>query len=82
MTLMFIALTLTLLLVLTVLRHILEPACPSCTAKSWTDDPKFLCCAECGWSNAVTVPGAHSELASAQLAPAQYSSSQYEICFH
>lgn len=81
MTIMFIALTLTLLLVLTLLRHVLEPACPSCEAKHWTSDPTFLCCAECGWSNAATVP-AQAELASAQFAGSQYASSQYEICFH
>lgn len=79
MTLMFIALTLTLLLVLTVLRHILEPACPSCTAKSWTSDPKHLCCAECGWSNVATLP---APVAQTELAAAQYAGSQYEICFH
>ena len=77
MTLLFIALTLTLLLVLTVLRHLLEPACPSCTAKSWTSDPRHLHCAQCGWSNVAAVPAAQPELAAAQ-----YAGSQYEIGFH
>lgn len=80
MTLMFIALTLTLLLVLTLLRHVLEPTCPSCAAKSWTSDPKLLHCAECGWSNAAPVPAA--DFANAQLASLPYASSQYEIGFH
>lgn len=80
---MFIALALTLLLVLSVLRHILEPSCPSCTAKRWSSQPGILSCTECGWSSVVTpqaIPGA--ELSSTPVAGAQYAGSQYEICFH
>lgn len=74
---MLIALALTLLLVLSVLRHIAEPACPCCTSKRWSSDPGVLRCTACGWSNAAApnaAPGA--ELARTPAGP------QYEIRFN
>ena len=52
---MIVALLLTLLMGLSFLRRVVEPACPSCAAKSWTPVPNALHCAECGWSNVATV---------------------------
>jgi hypothetical protein len=48
---MILALALTLLLVLTVTRRALEPACPGCSAKAWTEHSTALECQQCGWSN-------------------------------
>lgn len=48
---MIVAILLSLLLGLSFLRRVVEPACPSCAAKSWTPNPSALHCAECGWSN-------------------------------
>lgn len=47
---MIIALALTLLLALTVLRHVMEPACPGCAAKCWKTGADTLSCTRCGWS--------------------------------
>jgi hypothetical protein len=74
---MLIALALTLLLFLSVLRYIAEPACPCCSSKRWSSDPGALRCTACGWSNVAaphTAPG--TELTVAPAAP------QYEIRFH
>ena len=49
---MIIALFLTLLLVLTVLRHLVEPACPGCAAKRWRVEGDALSCMSCGWDTA------------------------------
>jgi hypothetical protein len=70
---MLIALALTLLLVLTVLRRLLEPACPACSRKDWSSHPTQLHCQHCGWSNVVTVPVA---------APVVEAPRQYELGFH
>src|SRR5690606_36826108 len=48
---MLIALAITLLLFLGLLRHLLEPACPGCAAKRWARGSTTLHCAECGWTN-------------------------------
>lgn len=57
---MLIAILLTLLLSLSVLRHILEPACPACAGKEWRDDSAALACRGCGWSNAAAVKAPES----------------------
>jgi hypothetical protein len=56
MYIVFLALTLTLMAALSVARRLVEPACPSCTAKSWNDQPAVLQCTRCGWSNVALVP--------------------------
>lgn len=62
-----ILLTLTLLAVLTVARRIAEPPCPSCEAKSWNDQPAYLQCTRCGWTNVALVPvHAHTDLRAAR----------------
>jgi len=69
---MLIALALTLLIVLSVLRRILEPACPGCSAKSWSDHPVHLTCTRCGWSSVPT---------GAPAAAVEAVPGQYEIAF-
>lgn len=71
---MLIAVALTLVLFLSVLRHIAEPACPCCTSKRWSSDPGVLRCTACGWSNAAPHAAPAAELATA--------GSQYEIRFN
>lgn len=64
---MIVALILSMLLVLNVVRRALEPACPGCAAKSWAAHSTQLECADCGWS--------HGRATAAAPEPAQY-----EIC--
>ena len=65
-TMLLFALSLTLVAGLTVAARLVEPACPACSAKSWTDHPPRLECTRCGWSNVATVT------VSAEPRPAQY----------
>jgi rubredoxin len=32
-------------------RRWIDPACPACQSKQWTDVPKGIVCRSCGWSN-------------------------------
>jgi hypothetical protein len=45
------AVVLAILLAFAVLRRVIEPACPACSAKAWGDGPGPLSCARCGWSS-------------------------------
>lgn len=60
------ALALTLLGSLSIARRLVEPPCPACSSKRWSDEPKLLQCTACGWSNVA-------------LAMATNDSGQYEI---
>lgn len=64
---MIFALAFSLLLVLTVVRRALEPACPGCSAKNWAAHSTQLECGQCGWN--------HGRAAQPAAEPAQY-----EIC--
>lgn len=75
---MFIALALTLLLTLSVLRHALEPSCPSCAAKRWRTEGDMLTCARCEWSSAVAPqPVATAEPAASPIPDGRYAGAQY-----
>ena len=74
---MIITLLLTLLLVLTVLRHVAEPACPSCAAKRWKVEGDALTCMRCGWDVAAAPqPMPATEVAISQLPAGQYATAQ------
>lgn len=45
-----LSLLLAFLLAIAAVRRWIEPACPTCDAKSWESAPA-LCCRRCGWSN-------------------------------
>jgi ribosomal protein L40E len=44
------SLVLAFVLTIAVVRRWIEPACPTCEAKSWESAPA-LSCRRCGWSN-------------------------------
>jgi len=69
---MLITLALSLLVVLSVLRRVLEPACPGCAAKEWTHADGVLTCKACDWSTTAAVP---------QAVEAPVPAGQYEIAF-
>jgi hypothetical protein len=40
-----------------VVRRLLEPACPGCSAKSWASQPSTaIRCTRCGWSGGASAP--------------------------
>jgi ribosomal protein L37AE/L43A len=45
--------TIVLALVLTsvLVRRLIDPACPDCQDKSWSDVPRGITCRSCGWSS-------------------------------
>lgn len=51
-----VALALTLCGSLSVARRFVEPSCPACSSKKWSDTPSRLQCAHCGWSNVAMAP--------------------------
>ena len=63
---LIVALLMSLMLALGLLRRVVEPACPSCEAKSWIPSPNALHCAHCGWSNAAA-PAAKAEVPQYEL---------------
>ena len=62
---MVIGLSLTLLIAGSLLRRLVEPACPSCSGKRWGSNGATLICGHCGWSTAA-VPAASPDVAQAQ----------------
>jgi len=69
---MLIALAITLLLFLGLLRHLLEPACPGCAAKRWARGSTTLHCAECGWTNVAAQVGQAADPSAAPVAGPQH----------
>lgn len=65
---------LSLLLVLSILRRAVDPACPSCDAKSWSAHSTVLHCTHCGWTNVAT-----ASPAPAVDGPVKSPQSQYEF---
>lgn len=72
---MILALALTLLLVLSYTRRVLEPACPGCSAKAWTEHSTALECRQCGWSNGAAA------VAGVTLPVVEAAPNQYELSF-
>ena len=75
---MLIALAMALLLVLSVVRHIVEPACPGCAAKRWKCEGEMLTCTRCGWSSDLAPQQiSAAELPAPHIAGGQYAGAQY-----
>lgn len=54
---MIVGILLTLLLSLSMLRRLVEPSCPCCSAKRWAPNAAALYCEQCGWSNVAPATG-------------------------
>lgn len=51
-----------IIVVFALLRRVIEPACPSCSAKAWRASAGPLNCEKCGWSNAADAEQSQYEM--------------------
>lgn len=59
-----------IIVVFALLRRVIEPACPACSAKAWRPSAGPLNCEKCGWSNAADAEQSQYEMSLADAGAA------------